>query len=149
MIVADPRIRPNCPGSLAPNGWHGGRAGLYWKSSQGWWPGKCEGVFFGVGHRIFGRVARPPCRQRPGPVVRPQRADDRGLFGRGGSDLLAGARVEAGLRPRRTAVVVQGAPELVRLAHSPRPRCGPARLRRPSADDEDGTADDLLAGRRR
>ena len=49
----------------------------------------------------------------------------------------------------RPALVVHGDAQLVRLAHPPRPHRGAAGLRRPAADDEDGAADDLPAGRGR
>ena len=63
--------------------------------------------------------------------------------------VLAGARAEAGLRPGGPALVVHDHAQLVRQPHASRPHRRPAGPGRPPADDEDGAADDLPAGRGR
>src|SRR5688500_17175705 len=62
-------------------------------------------------------------------------------------ELLAGAGTESRVRPRCPAVGLHGHPDVVRLAHPPRPHRGAAGVRRPPADDEDGAADRLRSGR--
>ena len=94
---------------------------------------------------------RPPRRRTayegsPGQSLDPQDDLHRGLFPRRGADLLAGAGAEGRFRPGGPALVVHGHAHLVCLPYPHRSRDGPADVRRPAADDEDGPAHDLPAG---
>ncbi len=97
----------------------------------------------------LGGIARSSGRQCAGSYFAPPRLDHRGLLARGRADVLASARDEARIRPGRPAMVVHVDAQLVRQPRPPGPHRGPAGPGGAAADDEDGAAHDLPAGRRR
>ena len=97
----------------------------------------------------LGGIARSSGGQCAGPYAPPPGLDDRGLLARGRANVLARARDEARFRPGRPALVVHVDAQLVRQSRPPGPHRGPAGPGGAAADDEDGAAHDLPAGRGR